>query len=471
MYTLNQLQNEAFEKFKTKEILIAALPTGTGKTLLGCHVIQDLKQRSNRKIKVLLATPANLIHNFPDTIKQFNINIDYIVIQTDNDISEDVTLYIISYDKLITKYGKLLQKHSKFDLIICDELHFARNEDTKRFIILNNLRKTTNRFLGLTASYVSNYPKELGAILTIATGNPEYIKRIEEYVTYYDPYQHSFLEKIIYGFKSEWKISNKEFFNNHVKPYIYVPNINKVSNVVKLPKEIEKVYDVQISKKEWEVYKYVMEKSDLNDNLIKKFLTSTKYRVVKNKLLSLMQCLLVPDYQLADFEKKDVSEYTIGSKIKFVGEILTKEKKPTLVFTPFLKVGAKATAHYLNTIGIHSEAYSGELSIREKNELVQRFNNGELDCLCLTKAGEVGINLPRANRVIFLSLFWNPETIKQMKGRALRITSTHDNVEIIFLLAKYMFNRTIDHYMFDIVYKKQSLRQALDDVLSENQML
>jgi len=66
--------------------------------------------------------------------------------------------------------------------------------------------------------------------------------------------------------------------------------------------------------------------------------------------------------------------------------------------------------------------YSGKDSSDKRDEILQQFMENESPRILLAslKAGGVGINLQRANRVFHFDHWWNPAVTKQAEGRALR---------------------------------------------------
>jgi SWI/SNF-related matrix-associated actin-dependent regulator 1 of chromatin subfamily A len=103
----------------------------------------------------------------------------------------------------------------------------------------------------------------------------------------------------------------------------------------------------------------------------------------------------------------------------------------------------------------------GSTPISERQDLVDEFNQGgDVKVFLLsTKAGGLGINLTRADYVIFHDLDMNPEADRQAEDRAHRIGQTRP-VTVIKLYTE----GTVDHSIFDMGTRKTALTTA---VLSE----
>ncbi len=64
----------------------------------------------------------------------------------------------------------------------------------------------------------------------------------------------------------------------------------------------------------------------------------------------------------------------------------------------------------------------GDVSLRQRMELIERFNHEDYFIFLLTtRVGGLGINLTAANKVIIFDPDWNPMVDIQATDRALRI--------------------------------------------------
>lgn len=128
-----------------------------------------------------------------------------------------------------------------------------------------------------------------------------------------------------------------------------------------------------------------------------------------------------------------------------------------LLFTEF----AQAARAILATLAENGVAAGGVLGGggRVRDENIRRFRAGELDVLICTASGEKGLNLQCASVVIHYDLPWTPRKIVQRTGRAARIGSTNNEVEVIFMLAE----GTIEERVAAVVVARAvTMMQALD---------
>ena len=78
----------------------------------------------------------------------------------------------------------------------------------------------------------------------------------------------------------------------------------------------------------------------------------------------------------------------------------------------------------------------GSVSVKERQQLVEKFQNGECPVFLISlKAGGLGLNLTRANYVFHLDPWWNPAIEQQATDRAHRI-GQHNAVTVYHFLSE-----------------------------------
>ncbi len=142
--------------------------------------------------------------------------------------------------------------------------------------------------------------------------------------------------------------------------------------------------------------------------------------------------------------------------------------EPALIFTLRLETAARLR-EAITATGRSAECYIGALSREEREDLVERFNSGELKTLIATDAGAEGLNLHHRCHIVFnYDLHWNPMRIEQRIGRVHRLGQTRDVAVFNFVLRD-----TIDDYVLQLLYQKINLFTmtvgALESVLAEVQ--
>jgi len=102
-------------------------------------------------------------------------------------------------------------------------------------------------------------------------------------------------------------------------------------------------------------------------------------------------------------------------------EVILSEGDAMLVFTQFVECGRLLEAR-LGELGVHSAFLHGGVGVRKRQEMVDRFQAGEVPVFLLSlKAGGVGLNLTQATHVVHFDRWWNPAVEDQATDRAHRI--------------------------------------------------
>ena len=130
----------------------------------------------------------------------------------------------------------------------------------------------------------------------------------------------------------------------------------------------------------------------------------------------------------------------------------------SLVFTHFTTMGRLLRRH-LTTRGVTCEFLHGGTSVATREDLVERFQNGDIPVLILSlKAAGTGLNLTRADHVVHFDRWWNPAVEDQATDRAYRIGQTHPVV-----VHRLVTAGTIEERIAAMLASK---RQLADSVLS-----
>jgi SNF2 family DNA or RNA helicase len=123
-----------------------------------------------------------------------------------------------------------------------------------------------------------------------------------------------------------------------------------------------------------------------------------------------------------------------------------------LVFSQFAEMGGILRRHLQETFGCEVLFLHGGLSRRQRDSMVERFENGAegppIFILSL-KAGGTGLNLTRANHVFHFDRWWNPAVENQATDRAFRIGQTR-NVQV----HKFICAGTLEEKIDEMIQSK-----------------
>jgi SNF2 family DNA or RNA helicase len=122
----------------------------------------------------------------------------------------------------------------------------------------------------------------------------------------------------------------------------------------------------------------------------------------------------------------------------------------TLIFSQYAEMGSILTEMIYDRYGKQSLFLHGGCSRRQRDEMVDDFQNRpEVDTFILSlKAGGTGLNLTAAANVIHYDLWWNPAVESQATDRAFRI-GQQQNVMVHRFITKNTLEEKIDAMIQD----------------------
>ncbi|KJY21377.1 helicase, partial [Streptomyces sp. NRRL S-104] len=116
-----------------------------------------------------------------------------------------------------------------------------------------------------------------------------------------------------------------------------------------------------------------------------------------------------------------------SGKLALLDELLDTilaEGGSVLVFTQYVTM-ARLIERHLSARGIATQLLHGGTPVARREELVDRFQAGEVPVFLLSlKAAGTGLNLTRAGHVVHFDRWWNPAVEEQATDRAYRIGQT-----------------------------------------------
>jgi SNF2 family DNA or RNA helicase len=130
----------------------------------------------------------------------------------------------------------------------------------------------------------------------------------------------------------------------------------------------------------------------------------------------------------------------------------------TLVFTQFAEWGGRLRTHLGERLGCEVLYLYGGTPVPERDRMVQRFQaeGGPPVFVLSLRAGGVGLNLTRANRVVHYDRWWNPAVEAQATDRAFRIGQTR-NVQVHAFVCAGTLEERID----GLIESKRALAEAV----------
>lgn len=427
---------------------------GCGKTIeAGICIWNAIKDGSKN---ILIVSPSNLTFNwYNELLSKFGLNFR-IITGTNNSIDlyrgkstldEDVSNFcIVSYDSRATEnssaaLGRLPKGTDacKWDLIVLDEGHESKNEDTQRYSILSTFM--TNQVLFLSATPIRNLQKDLKSEIALVQqmlrlsqlefkiGNVNPIAAMTFDLNY--PLSRNFKE-IVLGLGAF-----KERVVNEIK---YTVKGDKVSTLVTYQSQIDQkrgcipLFLDRISADS--IYKYVQShyrkfkftKEDYNE--LKEF--DEKYVQLENTLENIIK---------DNNDERVVIFCTHKAVVDYLGKML----------------GCKYGADRIEAM--HGDTYKQD--VRKNRILLLDKEDSEMNkkrvVILSHRIGSVGINLSKFSHLINYELPYTPADLEQRFGRIDRITNPCAKLNL------YFFKDT--NGILDTVYLNRILFKLQTEVL------
>ena len=148
-----------------------------------------------------------------------------------------------------------------------------------------------------------------------------------------------------------------------------------------------------------------------------------------------------------------------SGKIELLDELvdtILAEDGAVLVFTQYVQM-AHILERHLAARGIGAQLLHGGTPVHKRDEMVQRFQDGEVPIFLLSlKAAGTGLNLTRADHVVHFDRWWNPAVEEQATDRAHRIGQTK-SVQVHRLIAE----GTVEDRIAAMLASKRELADAV----------
>lgn len=123
---------------------------------------------------------------------------------------------------------------------------------------------------------------------------------------------------------------------------------------------------------------------------------------------------------------------------------------------------AIGVAHVLNGSGVTAGAYTGALSDAENATSLRDFESGHDRVLVATLAkGAIGLNLPQARTMIYLTRDFDTESFLQSLERNVRLTTKHSDTRVVVIEAEHTIDQKITQVLGDDAHAAARLT-ALD---------
>ena len=400
---MNNNQLLAYEKFKKLKVGALFMKMGTGKTRIAIELVDY-----NKCDLLVYIAPFSTLKNIENEFIKWNLKTPYKLIGYETIQASD------------RKYLELLNElENKKVFIVADESIFIKNEDTKRFKRLCELRKKCEYALILNGTPLTKNEWDLYNQMEFLS--PLILKMNRE------QFLNTFFKKITYRKKGHkentfYKFSevNAELLYKMVEPYIFKCELD--------------FYKDEISDYHYVIYEnddYYIEKEKRLNEYIEKGTSN----VIINMLTSL-------NVIASNYDKKN------DEVIKYIKD------KQVIVFCNYLDE--------IDYISSKLDCYVITGNIKNRNEIIKKFKNDNKPLLMTYGVGSYSLNLQFCNEIVYSSINFDYAKLEQSKYRIKRIGQEQDIKYTYFLT-----NLGINKLILENLDKKMTLENLVKEKMME----
>ena len=399
MSNLTDYQKDAINKYEANinnssgiRGLYVYHDVGTGKTRTSLEIIKHAYNKNYIKY-ALVVTPSSVVSQFAGEVKQY---------------VQNVKVNVVPYQSFLEQYTT--NNNFKDYIFIVDEAHNIRNIG----IMSRNIYKVARNVhsvVFLSGTPLVNGPFDISKQINILRGRQVLPERDVDFI---DKYYKTDVQR-----KYNFALKNKESFVNAVKDVFSVETkIGKAkykrnNTYAKLKIVVKKV---NMTDKQYELHEKL--KSQLLSN---SDLNLLNQKLIPKKPSKQLNAFLSQTRQLSNVVKGNNIHVTTKLK-KLCNHLIKSKVRPVIVYSNFLKGGLYPLIALLRESNKFQniELFDGSLSPVVKKDIINMYNNNQVDVLCISPSGAEGLNLKRTREIHILEPHWNQMRIDQVIGRGWR---------------------------------------------------
>lgn len=415
---------------------IIADDMGLGKTLQVITLLARMKNEGaldNRK--ALIVVPTGLIGNWESELDRFCPSLTHFRYH-----GVGRNLADFKADVMITTYGVLRSDakelaKQKWEIEIIDEAQNIKNTDTAQTKAVKSLPAETK--LAMSGTPVENRLTEYWSIMDFV--NKGYLDTKKEFVKRY-----------ALPIEEDGSTVVSERFRRITAPFMMRRLKSDKSIISDLPDKVTRNFSPALTAPQAALYHQVVEEymntlegcpTEDAKSLFK------RQGIVLQMILALKQICNHP----ALFLKDGKMSIELSGKCEMLTELvrsIVESGEKVLIFTQFREMGEILQNTLQQELGFKPLFYHGGCSLKERSEMVRRFQEVRSDQVFILslKAAGTGLNLTAASHVIHFDLWWNPAVEAQATDRAYRI-GQHKNVLVTRFVTKGTFEERIDNML------------------------
>lgn len=393
------------------------LEMGLGKTIAALSAFEVLRQQRMAKRMLVVAPLRVAEHTWPEEIKAWSHtkHLKYVVITggarqrekaLEKGINENADIFIINRENVPWICGEYNVKKWIFDVVCIDELSSFKSEKSHRWKTLMAKRPQFRYTWGLTGTPAPNGMRDLWPQMYLLDRGKRLGKEIQDYLDEFFVLKHVDDRRTRPVLKTGSSRQGKEYYREKIFSIIDDICISmKADDWLKIPKRVERKYEVIASKKVMDDY-HEFEKEAILE-LDGDILTADNAAALSGKLLQFANGAVYSNKERTAFTEVH------NAKIEALEDILEAANgKPILCFYRF--------KHDVQRILHHPKLKRFKpYKLSKDPKDLDRWNNGEIPFLLAhpASAGH-GLNMQHGgHNVVWFGLPWSLELFQQANAR------------------------------------------------------
>lgn len=444
--TLRPYQKRGYEwMFQNMQLgfgSILADDMGLGKTLQVITLMQKIKDDGMLDKKhIIVVAPTGLLANWQAELNRFAPRLNVFLYHGQNRSLEE-----FNHDILLTSYGLVRSdidhlKKLKWAIVIIDEAQNIKNNTAAQSKAVKAIKADVH--IAMSGTPVENRLSEYWSIMDFA--NKGYLGTIK---TFNDEYAVPIQQKGDSDCAARFR---------RITAPMMMRRLKTDKNIINdLPDKIEQDEYAMLTPQQAALYHQVLEESM---KTIEGFDEGDQKTLFKRQGLILQMMLALKQIcnHPAQYLKNGDFQPTLSGKTEMLLTLvnaINDSGEKAIIFTQFKEMGDMFQQFITNATGRKPMFLHGGTDIKQRKEMVDRFQNNHSDRIFLLslKAAGTGLNLTAATHVIHYDLWWNPAVEAQATDRAYRI-GQKKNV----MVHRFITRNTFEERINDMINNKRAL--------------
>lgn len=421
---------------------ILADDMGLGKTLQVITLMQKIKNDGVLEKKhIIVVAPTGLLANWQAELNRFAPKLSVFLYHGPNRNLEE-----FKHDILLTSYGLVRSdidhlKKTKWAIVVIDEAQNIKNNTAAQSKAVKAIRADVH--IAMSGTPVENRLSEYWSIMDFA--NKGYLGTIK---TFNDEYAVPIQQKGDSDCAARFR---------RITAPMMMRRLKTDKNIINdLPDKIEQDEYAMLTPQQAALYHQVLEESM---KTIEGFDEGDQKTLFKRQGLILQMMLALKQIcnHPAQYLKNGDFQPTLSGKTEMLLTLvnaINDSGEKAIIFTQFKEMGDMLQQFITEATGRKPMFLHGGTDIKQRKEMVDRFQNNRADRIFLLslKAAGTGLNLTAATHVIHYDLWWNPAVEAQATDRAYRI-GQKKNV----MVHRFITRDTFEERINDMINNKRAL--------------